>query len=126
MQEQFTYRPGVCNIDSKGVQWRKNLGYVCLSAGVLSFPVVYYIHLGPAFRFIICAGFGFAAALNFLEAKEHFCVMNASQRTFEISLHKTKITDDIYKDLDMKKQRGMIGKSLLYAALAGCLGFLPL
>src|ERR1700730_868646 len=107
-EEQFTYQPGVCNIDSAGVQWRKRLGYICLSAGVLSLPAIYYIHLGLIFRFIICAGFGFTASLNFLQAKEHFCVMNASTRTFETSLHKTKITDDLYKELDVKKMRNMI------------------
>ena len=125
-QEQFTYQPGVCNIDSTGVHWRKRLGYVCLAAGIVSLPVMYYIHLAIIFRVILCAGFGFTASLNFLQAKEHFCVMNASKRTFETSMHQTKIIDDLYKDLDMKKRRSMIGKALIYALAAGCLGLLPL
>ena len=126
MQEQFTYQPGVCNIDSAGVRWRKRLGFICLVAGVLSLPVIYYVHVGLIFRFVICAGFGFTASLNLLQAKEHFCVMNATKRTFETSLHQTKIIDDIYKKLDMKKRRSMMGKALIYALAAGCLGLLPL
>ena len=124
--EQFTYQPGVCNIDSAGILWRKRLGYVTLITGILSMVILYYIHFGMIFRFIIGAGFGYASGLNLLQAKEHFCVMNASKRTYETSLRKTKITDDIYKDLDRKKMRGMIGKALLYALIGGCLGLLPL
>jgi hypothetical protein len=126
LQETFTYQPGVCNIDNKGVRWRRKLGYICLFVGLISMGVIYEIHLGQVLRFIIGAGFGFAAALNLIQAKEHFCVMNASKRTYETSLHKTKITDDLYKDADVKKRRSMIAKSLIYAALAGCLGLLPL
>jgi hypothetical protein len=126
MQEQFTYQPGVCNIDNTGVLWRKRLGYITLAAGIISMFVLYYLHFGMIFRFIIGAGFGYAAGLNLLQAKEHFCIMNASKRTFETSLHKTKITDDINKDLDKKKMRSMIGKALLYALIGGCFGLLPL
>lgn len=125
-EDQFAYEPGVCNIDSKGVYWRKRLGYICLTVGIVSLPVMYYIHLGMIYRFILCAGFGFTASLNFLQAKEHFCVVNATSRTFESSLHKTKIIDDLYKDLDMRKTRNMMGKALIYALAAGCLGLLPI
>ena len=124
--EQFTYQPGVCNIDNIGVLWRKRLGYITLIVGIISMAALYYLHFGMVFRFIIGAGFGYASGLNLLQAKEHFCVMNASKRTFEISQHKTKITDDIYKDLDKKKMRTMIGKALLYALIGGSLGLLPL
>jgi hypothetical protein len=125
-QEQFTYQPGVCNIDSKGVEWRRKLGYIALAAGFISLAAMYYFHFGLVFRFIINAGFGYAAALNFLQAKNRFCVFNASKRTFEVSLHKTKIMDDLYKELDLKKMRSMIGKSILIAVAAGCLGLIPL
>ncbi|MFI5262928.1 MAG: hypothetical protein ACHQM6_00275 [Candidatus Kapaibacterium sp.] len=124
--EEFTYEPGVCNIDSAGVRWRKRLAYICLIAGAASLGVMYYIHFGMIFRFIVGAGFGYMTSLNFIQAKEHFCIMNASKRTFEISLHRTKIVDDLYKDLDLKKMRNVIGRSLVFAALGGCLGFLPL
>ena len=124
--EQFTYQPGVCNIDSNGVYWRKRLGYICLAAAIVSLSVMYYVHLGIIYRFILCAGFGFITSLNFLEAKEHFCVVNATSRTFESSMHKTKIIDDLYKDQDMRKTRSMMGKAFIYALMAGCLGLLPL
>ncbi len=126
MAEQFTYQPGVCNIDGNGVHWRKRLGFICLTVGLLSLPAMYYIHLGLIFRFIICAGFGFTASLNLLQAKEHFCVVNASKRTFESSMHQTKIIDDLYKDIDMRKTASLMGKALIYALAAGCLGLLPI
>jgi hypothetical protein len=126
MAEEFRYQPGVCNIDDTGVRWRKNLAYICLVAGIASMTVFYYVHFGMGFRFAIGAGFGYMTSLNFLQAKEHFCALNAGMRTFEVSLHRTKIADDLYKDLDMKKRRSMIARSLIFAAIGGCLGLLPL
>ena len=124
--EQFAYQPGICNIDSVGIRWRKNLGYICLVSGIAAFAVMYSVHVGIIFRFIIGAGFGFMTSLNFIEAKEHFCVMNASKRTFETNLHKRKIAEDLDKDLDMKRMRSIVGRSLLFGAIGGCLGLLPL
>ncbi len=126
MAEQFTYQPGVCNIDRTGIQWRKRLAYICLIAGVLSLLLLYFFHVGLIVRFIISAGFGFTTSLNFLQASEHFCVINASKRTFESSMHQTKIMDDLYKDIDMRKTRSMMGKALIYSLATGCLGLLPL
>src|SRR5689334_15558798 len=103
--EEFQYQPGVCNIDSSGVRWRKRLGYICLAAWVLSLAIMYSIHFGVVFRVLIDAGFGYMTALNFIQAKEHFCAMNASKRTYEISLRRMKITDDTGKDKDLKKMR---------------------
>jgi hypothetical protein len=125
-KEQFTYEPGVCNIDRAGVRWRKNLAFVCLISWIVSLAVMHYIHFGILFRVIIGAGFGYMTALNIIQAREHFCVMNASKRTFEMNLRKRKITDDLYKDLDRKKMRSVIGRSLIFAAIGGCLGLLPL
>ena len=125
-EEQYTYQPGICNIDDTGARWRKRLAYAALIGGVISMAALYYFHYGMIFRVIIGFGFGYSTALNFIQGKEHFCVMNASKRTYETSLVKTKIVDDLYKDLDKKKMRGMIGKSLLFASLGGYLGLLPL
>ena len=125
-QEKFSYQPGVCNIDSSGIRWRKNLGLVCLVVGILSLGTLYWFHFGMIFRFSIGAGFGFGASLNLIQAREHFCVINASRRTFETSLRRTKITDDLYKDIDLKKMRNMLAKSIMFALAGGCLGLLPL
>jgi len=105
---------------------RKRLGYLALIGGVISMILLYYFHYNSVFRAIIGVGFGYSTSLNFLQAKEHFCVMNAAKRTYETSLVKTKITDDIYKDLDKKKMRNIVWKAILFAALGGSLGLLPL
>ena len=113
-------------MDNAGIRWRKNLGMICLIAGMLSLGVMYYVHFGMIFRFIIGAGFGFTTSVNFIQAREQFCVVSASNRTFETSLHRTKIANDLYKDVDLKKMRSIMIRSLMYALLGGCLGLLPL
>ena len=124
--EKFQYQPGVCNIDTAGVRWRRNLAYVSSAGFFAAIVIFHFTEFGLVFRFIVCAGFAYAAALNFIQAREHFCVFNASKRTFETSLKKTKITNDIYKDIDRKKMQSMIGRALLFAAAGGCIGLLPL
>ena len=124
--EQFIYQPGVCNMDSTGIRWRKKLGLICLIAGIVSLGAMYYVHFGMIFRFIIGAGFGFTTSVNFIQAREQFCVVSASNRTFETSLHRTKIANDLYKDVDLRKMRSIMIRSLMYALLGGCLGLLPL
>jgi hypothetical protein len=124
--EHFQYEPGVCNIDITGIQWRKKLGTICLITGIVSLTAMYYVHFEEVYRSIVGAGFGYMTALNFIQAKEHFCVFNASRRTFETFLKKTKITNDLGKDKDFKKMRSVIGKSLLFALIGALAGLLPL
>jgi len=126
MTQQFTYQPGVCNIDNTGAQARKKLAYIGLVLGMIVLGLLYYFHIHLIYRVIVGAGTGSTTALNLFQARDHFCVTNASLRTFETSLHRTKITNDLYKDADRKKMRSMIGKSLIYAVIGGCLGLLPL
>ena len=121
----FNYQAGVCNIDTTGVRWRKKLGFICLIAGITSLSIMYIVHFDGVYRFIVGAGFGYMA-LNLIQAHEHFCIFNASKRTFETSLRKIRIKDDTGKDKDMKKMRSVIGKSLVFAGLGGLMGLLPL
>ena len=120
------YQPGVCNIDRAGIKWRRQLGIVCLIAGLISLSVMYYVHFGVIYRVIVGAGFGFMTALNFIQAKEQFCVFNASKRTYETSLKKIKIREDNGKEKDLKKMRSVIWRSLIFAVIGGALGLLPL
>lgn len=124
--EHFVYQPGICNIDSTGVRARKKLAYFSLIAGLIALTLAYYFHIHLVLRFIIGAASGYAVSLNVLQAKEHFCVMNAIKGTYETSLKSTKITSDIYKDLDRKKMRTMMGMTLIYSLIGGCLGLVPL
>ncbi|MEP7234030.1 MAG: hypothetical protein ABI778_01920 [Ignavibacteriota bacterium] len=122
----FQYQPGVCNIDSTGIRWRRRLGYICLMTGIASLGLMYWFGLGMIFRFVIGFGFGYMSSLNFIQAREHFCVMNSSKRTFEIGLHRMKIADDIYEAAGRKKMMSVIARSLGFALAGGCLGLLPL
>ena len=122
----FTYHPGVCNIDSKGVSARRKLGYIVAVVGIVVVVAMFVMHIEPVFRAIAAAGFAFGAVLNFLQVKEQFCVVNATTRTTEIDLKKTKIVDDLYKGLDLKKRNAMIVRASLIAIICGLIGLLPL
>ncbi len=123
---EFVYKPGECNIDEKGVKARRTLGVICLVVWAASLVGMYWAGLPIAFRAVVSAGFGFATSVNFLQVKEHFCVSNATFRTTEVGLKRTKIVDDLYKDLDLRKRNTMIRKALIVAVLSASLGLLPL
>ena len=122
----FAYTPGECNIDERGVRMRRTLGIVCLVAWIASLIAMYWAGLPMVFRAIASAGFGFGTSLNLFQAREHFCVSNATMRTTEVGLKRSKIVDDLYKDLDLKKGNTMLWKTLAVTALSACLGLLPL
>lgn len=123
---EFTYVPGACNIDAKGTQFRKRLYYISLVAGVIAIVAMYMTGFPMIYRVIISAGFGFAASLNYFQARDHFCVMNATSRTIETGLKRSKIADDLYKDLDLKKRNKMMVKTLVITVLSAALGLLPI
>lgn len=124
MANSFTYHPGVCNIDQRGVAIRRRLAYITIVGGVAAFVVLYWLGAAPIFRAIAEAGFGFATALNLFQAKEQFCVINASMRTTEVDLVKTKIVDDLYKKLDLKKRNAMLVKAMAFAIIIGAVAYL--
>ena len=124
MANSFTYHPGVCNIDQRGVAIRRRLAYITIVGGVVAYVVLYWLGAAPIFRAIAEAGFGFATALNLFQAKEKFCVINASMRTTEADLVKTKIIDDLYKKLDLKKRNAMLMKAMAFAIMIGAVAYL--
>ncbi|MBS1904832.1 MAG: hypothetical protein JSS75_14090 [Bacteroidetes bacterium] len=123
---KFVYTPGVCNIDEKGVRFRRRLFYVTLGAGILSLVAMYWVGLPVIFRVIAAAGFGFGASLNYVQAAEQFCISNATFRTTEVGLKRSKIVDDLYKELDLKKRNAMLRKTLVITVLSALLGLLPI
>ena len=124
MANSFTYHPGVCNIDQRGVVIRRRLAYATIIGGVVAYIVFYLLGVAPIFRAIAEAGFGFGVALNLYQAKEQFCVINASMRTTEADLVKTKIVDDLYKKLDLKKRNAMLLKAMAFAIMIGAVAYL--
>lgn len=124
MANSFTYHPGVCNIDQRGVAIRRKLAYATIIGGIVTYIVCSFFGVAPIFRAITEAGFGFATALNLFQAKEQFCVINASMRTTEMDLVKTKIVDDLYKTLDLKKRNAMLLKAMAFAIIIGTVAYL--
>jgi hypothetical protein len=121
-EEPFQYQPGVCNIDRAGVRTRRMLGIASAVVGVIALVGMNYFLYPMPVRFIIMAGFGFTTAINFIQAREQFCVTNASLGTIEIKGKRTKIRNDEFTRLDKKKRNKMILKALVATMLSGLLG----
>lgn len=121
------YEAGVCNIDIAGIRLRKKLGTFTAIIGLIVLAVMFYFHIDPVFRFISTAGFAAGAALNFIQANEHFCVANSLQGTMEEGSKRTKVgrtEDQLQKD--RKKMYEIIIKTAVTALAAGSFGLLPI
>lgn len=121
------YEAGICNIDIAGVRLRKKLGTFTAIIGLIVLSVMFYFHIDPVFRFMSTAGFAAGAALNFIQANEHFCVANSLQGTMEEGMKRTKIgrtEDQLQKD--RKKMYQIIIKTAVTALAAGSFGLLPI
>lgn len=126
MDEHTKYEPGVCNIDAQGARLRKKLGTLTAVIGLLLLTMMFYFRVDPMIRFMITAGFAAGAALNFIQANEHFCVANSLQGTMEEGMKRTKVgrtEDQLQKD--RKKMYQVIIKTAVTALAAGSFGLLP-
>lgn len=127
MDNSSMYEAGVCNIDSAGIRLRKKLGTFTAIIGFIVLVIMFYFHIDPLFRFISTAGFAAGAALNFIQANEHFCVANSLKGTTEEGMKRTKVgrtEDQLQKD--RKKMYSIIIKTAVTALAAGSFGLLPI
>ncbi len=127
MDKGSMYDAGVCNIDIAGIRLRKKLGAITAIIGLIVLAIMFYFHIDPVFRFMSTAGFGAGAALNFIQANEHFCVANSLQGTIEEGTKRTKV-DRTENQLqkDRKKMYSIIIKTAVTALAAGSFGLLPI
>ncbi|HEY6170973.1 MAG TPA: hypothetical protein VIX80_01825 [Candidatus Kapabacteria bacterium] len=126
MDSNSSYEAGSCNIDIQGVRIRKKLGTLTAVIGLLILAIMFYFRVDPMIRFMITAGFGAGAALNFIQANEHFCVANSLQGTMEEGMKRTKIgRTEIELQKDRKKMYSIIIKTAVTALAAGSFGLLP-
>jgi hypothetical protein len=126
MDNSSMYEAGVCNIDIAGIRLRKKLGTITAIIGLIVLGIMFYFHIDPVFRFMSTAGFGAGAALNFIQANEHFCVANSLQGTMEEGMKRTKISrteGELQKD--RKKMFSIVVKTAVTALAAGSFGLLP-
>ena len=127
MIDQTNYTAGVCNIDAEGVRVRRRLGFICIGVGILIIPPLFIFHVESLFRFLVIGGCAASAALNFLQAKEHFCVANAMRGEYEVGMKRTKIgRSEAQTTSDKKKMLRIYGMTLAIAIAAGSFGLLPL
>jgi hypothetical protein len=126
-RDDFKYQAGVCNIDAKGIKYRRHIGWLTGFIGLAVLAVLFYYRIDPVIRFITTAGFAAGAALNFIQANEHFCVTNAFFGTYETGFRWTNTNrSDEEAAKDRKKMLGIILKTLVTALAAGSFGLLPL
>jgi hypothetical protein len=126
VNENTKYEAGVCNIDIQGVRLRKKLGTLVAVIGLFLLATMFYFRVDPMIRFMITAGFGAGAALNFIQANEHFCVANSLQGTMEAGNKRTKIGRTVGElQKDKKKMYSIIIKTAVTALAAGSFGLLP-
>ncbi len=125
MNEAFIYKPGECNIDAKGVSYRRVLAYIAGIGGIIALGLSYYAGFSMPIRFIIGFLFGYATALNIMQVKEHFCVANATAGTQEINLKRLPVVDELYKKLDRQKRNTIVKRAVAIAIVCGCLGLIP-
>lgn len=122
MMPKPAYQPGVCNINSAEVAYRKRWGYI----GAWLFIVLGGIMLlGEAtwwMRLILFAP-GYVGAIGFLQARGHFCVAYAAagQQHAAESAKLPKPVTAAQHALDIKKARRMHIQAGLIAAVATAL-----
>jgi hypothetical protein len=127
MIDEAKYEAGVCNIDAEGIRVRRRHGFISIYIGVVAVALVFLLHVEPIIRFIIIGGCAGAAAVNFLQAREHFCVVNAMIGFYEVGLKRTKIgRSESQIKIDRKKMLQIYGKVIAIAIAAGSFGLLPL
>jgi hypothetical protein len=109
------YRPGVCNINSAEIAYRKRWGYI----GAYLFIVLGGLMLlGEAswwMRLVLYAP-AYVSAIGFLQARNHFCIYYAAasqQQAAESAKRPKKVTaaqhaQDMKKAHRMKRQAGLI------------------
>ncbi|HET9136347.1 MAG TPA: hypothetical protein VFO76_06915 [Candidatus Kapabacteria bacterium] len=126
MSGSFEYKAGECNIDEDGVRYRRMLAWVSVGGGIVALVLIYLFAIPIVYRYLTMAMFGYFVSLNLLQAKEHFCVANATFGTMEIGRRGIPIAEELYKKLDRKKRNIILLKTLAISLVSGALGLLPI
>ncbi len=67
------YVPGVCNINTKEIAYRKKAGYFGLGLAIIIAAALFVLNLNRYTRIVLIVPI-FIAAIGFLQAKNKFCV----------------------------------------------------
>ena len=113
------YTPGVCNINLAEVAYRKRLAYKFLSSVVVFVvvSVVFSFHYAAVSATFILS---FIAILNYLQARDNFCVMYAKKKIYSSSQSLgdvDKITDEQDAKDDETKSHAMYMRSALISTI---------
>ena len=109
------YQAGVCNINVKEVQYRRNVGYgatlisVVMIAGIIIFDL-------SEFLLLLVAPILFVGILGFLQAKNTFCVSYGSSGQQNAAEGSAKASD-VANAADKAKDKAKSQQMLMQAAL---------
>ncbi len=113
------YTPGVCNINNVESASRKKIAYVFFVLALL-FILLSILFALSFYSIIITFPLMFIASLNYLQAKNNFCVMYAKNNLFNSSeafADTEKITDEHAIRADSQKSQRMYLHSAGFAFL---------
>jgi len=114
------YVPGVCNINTKEIAYRRNVGhtgaviFVVLLAAIVALGLSSYLKLALFLPALL-------AASGYIQAKEHFCVGYAAagqHNAEEGSSKAATITDKAALAMDKLKTSKMYRQMFMYATIA--------
>lgn len=105
--ESTGYVPGVCNINHKEIALRRKVGMVALVVFALVLALLLTTAASKWWRLFLITP-AFISALGFLQAKNKFCVMYASeykQNASEGSKSARTVTDKLSREADTRRAR---------------------
>lgn len=113
------YVPGVCNINTKEIAYRKKAGYFGLGLTIIVAAALLTLGLNRYIRIIVIVPI-FIAAIGFLQAKNKFCVAYAAagtQNADDGSEKATAVTDNSAVNADKKRAQKMNLQALAISVL---------
>ena len=116
--KQTEYVPGVCNINTAEIAYRKNAEYFGLAISLVLFVLLFAFDINRYVRIVLFIPL-FIAAINYLQTKNKFCVMYGAagkQNATEGSTAAEVVTNNKAAAKDKIKARSMNLQAMVIAA----------
>ena len=129
MSETNYYTPGVCNLNLPEIAYRKKVSNISLAISVVLVVLFVAFSLPPVMGIVVFLPL-WIGLLNYLQAKNKFCVMYAASGVYNKSdayAETAEVADDKSRKLDKARARsmnvkalvgGIVGTALVVAVLA--------
>jgi hypothetical protein len=118
-QPTTNYVPGVCNINTKEIAYRRKAGYFGLGLSLVVAAALFALDVNQYFRIVLVVPV-FIAAIGFLQAKNKFCVgygAAGTQNADDEGESASTVTDSSAVSADKKRARKMNLQALAIAVV---------